>query len=58
MPHVETNLKPFSFVLDVANKAAAIPGTGNESMNFTYTKDLAKFVAAELDLSEWMYSMV
>ena len=39
MPHVESTLKPLTFVLDVANKAASIPGTGNERMTLTYTKD-------------------
>ena len=58
MPYVESNLKPLGFVLDVANKAASIPGTGNERMTFTYTKDLAKFVAAALDLPKWTYPMV
>lgn len=58
MPHVESNLKPLTFVLDVTNKAAAIPGTGNERMTFTYTKDLAGFVVAALDLQTWTYPMV
>jgi hypothetical protein len=58
MPHVESNLKPLAFVLDVANKAASIPGTGNERMTLTYTKDLAKFVVAALDLQKWSYPMV
>lgn len=58
MPYVESNLKPLTFVLDVANKAASIPGTGNEKMTFTYTKDLAKFVVAALDLPKWTYPMV
>ncbi|KAL1599467.1 hypothetical protein SLS60_007270 [Paraconiothyrium brasiliense] len=58
MPYVETNLKPLTFVLDVANKAAAIPGTGDEVMTFTYTRDLAKFVVASLDLPKWTYPMV
>ena len=58
MPYVESNLKPLTFVLDVANKAASIPGTGNEQMTFTYTKDLAKFVVAALDLPKWMYPIV
>ena len=58
MPYVESNLKPLTFVLDVANKAASIPGTGKEQMTFTYTKDLAKFVVAALDLSKWTYPMV
>jgi hypothetical protein len=58
MPYVESNLKPLTFVLDVANRAASIPGTGNEQMTFTYTKDLAKFVVAALDLPKWTYPMV
>ena len=58
MPYVESYLKPLTFVLDVANKAASIPGTGNEVMTFTYTKDLAKFVVAALKLSQWTYPMV
>jgi hypothetical protein len=58
MPYVESNLKPLTFVLDIAHKAASIPGTGNETMTFTYTKDLAKFVVAALDLQNWTYPMV
>lgn len=57
-PHVESNLKPLTFVLDVANKAAPIPGTGNERTTLTYSKDLAKFVVAALDLPTWTYPMV
>lgn len=58
MPHVESNLKPLTFVLDVAHAAAAIPGTGDEIMTFTYTKDLARFVVAALDLRTWKFPMV
>lgn len=58
MPHVESNIKPLTFILDVANKAASIPGTGDEVMTFTYTKDLAKFVVAALGLPEWVYPTV
>ncbi|KAI9663877.1 MAG: hypothetical protein M1821_007367 [Bathelium mastoideum] len=58
MPYVESNLRPLTFVLDIANKAASIPGTGNEQMTFTYTKDLAKFVVAALGLPKWTYPMV
>jgi len=54
MPHVQTYLTPLVFVVDIANKMAAIPGaTGDEIMTFTYTKDLAKFVVASLDLPKW-----
>ena len=58
MPHVRSNLKPLAFVLDVTNKAASIPGTGDETMTFTYTEDLGRFVNASLDLNKWSYPMV
>lgn len=58
MPYVETHLKPLMFVLDVRNSAASIPATGDEIMTLTYTKDLAKFVSALLDLPQWFYPMV
>ena len=39
--------------VDIAHRTAAIPGTGNEVINLTYTKDLAKFVVASLSLEKW-----
>lgn len=42
-----------SFAVDMASKKAAVPGTGNESIAFTYTFDVAKFVAAFLDVGDW-----
>jgi nucleoside-diphosphate-sugar epimerase len=56
-PHLESHLQPVSFGIDMANKAAGIPGTGNDVMCFTYTKDLAKFVVAALDLPKWDEAM-
>ena len=54
MPHVETHLIPLVFAVDIANKTAAIPGaTGEETISFTYTNDLAKFVVAALSLPKW-----
>jgi hypothetical protein len=53
MPHIESHMTPVAFGIDVANKAAAIPGTGEDVMSFTYTKDVAKFVVAALDLPKW-----
>jgi nucleoside-diphosphate-sugar epimerase len=53
MPYIKTNLRPLTFVVDMANKTAAIPGTGNDPMAFTYSLDVAKFVEAALDLPEW-----
>ena len=53
MPHIKSHLSTVSFVVDMANKTAVIPGTGNEPFSLTYTKDLAKFVVAVLDLPKW-----
>ncbi|KAJ4162918.1 hypothetical protein NW754_014339 [Fusarium falciforme] len=50
---LKTHLPPLSFAIDVANKKAAIPGTGNEPIAFTYTYDVAKFVAAFLGEPKW-----
>jgi hypothetical protein len=35
------------------HKVAAIPGSGEELMTWTYSQDLADFVAASLDLPAW-----
>ncbi|PNP48445.1 hypothetical protein TGAMA5MH_00483 [Trichoderma gamsii] len=54
MPHIETHLPaPFAFVLDIPNKVAAIPGSGNDVFSLTYTRDVAKFVVKALDLPKW-----
>ncbi|KAH6880818.1 hypothetical protein B0T10DRAFT_565548 [Thelonectria olida] len=53
MPHVDTYIPQTTFVVDMANKHAAIPGDGKQAMTFTYTKDVAKFVVAALDLPKW-----
>ncbi|KAJ4320201.1 hypothetical protein N0V84_005986 [Fusarium piperis] len=50
---LKTHLPPLSFAIDVANKKAAIPGTGNEPIAFTYSYDVAKFVAAFLEEPKW-----
>ncbi|KAK1237170.1 hypothetical protein MKX07_006049 [Trichoderma sp. CBMAI-0711] len=52
-PHVKTYLQPLFFVVDVPSKAAAIPGTGDEVLAFTYTQDVAKFTVASLSLPKW-----
>lgn len=57
IPHIESHMMPVVFGVDMANKAAAIPGTGNDTVSFTYTKDLAKFVIAALDLPKWDESL-
>lgn len=37
----------------MANKVAAIPGSGNDLVAFTYSVDLAKFIAASINISKW-----
>lgn len=44
---------PLVFWIDIANNAAAIPGSGNTPAVFTHTTDVARFVAASLDLPKW-----
>ena len=53
MPHVKSNLAPFTFSIDMQNGQAAIPGDGNVPLSLTYSRDLARFVVRTLDLDEW-----
>ncbi|KAK5632191.1 hypothetical protein RRF57_007905 [Xylaria bambusicola] len=52
-PSLKSYMTRVAFAIDVANKKAGIPGTGDEPMTFTHTFDVAKFVVAALDLPEW-----
>jgi hypothetical protein len=53
MPHVPTYLPGISVIVDVENMKAAIPGEGDTPIVFTYTTDVANFVAASLELPKW-----
>ncbi|KAF4967026.1 hypothetical protein FSARC_5317 [Fusarium sarcochroum] len=53
LPKIKTHLPMLTFALDIANREAAIPGTGDEAISFTYTYDMAKFVAAFLKEPKW-----
>ncbi|KAH7020775.1 uncharacterized protein B0I36DRAFT_296210 [Microdochium trichocladiopsis] len=53
MPKVKSYLTPFVIVLDIAHNAAAIPGTGNDRVSFTHTRDVGRYVAALLDVEKW-----
>lgn len=53
MPHIKSYLKPAPFAVDIAHRAAAIPGDGNKRVTFTYSFDVARFVVASLDLESW-----
>jgi hypothetical protein len=44
---------PATTVIDARNNAVSIPGSGNMPVAFTHTSDVAKYVAALLDLNKW-----
>ncbi|KAF9774647.1 hypothetical protein IL306_007317 [Fusarium sp. DS 682] len=52
-PSLKSYMNRVAWAIDIVNKKAGIPGTGNEPMTFTYTFDVAKFVVAALDLPQW-----
>lgn len=46
---LKSNMQPLpAWVVDVAHKKAAIPGSGNETICMTYTYDLARYLSAFL----------
>ncbi|KAL4938807.1 hypothetical protein BDV06DRAFT_200119 [Aspergillus oleicola] len=53
LPKVKSYLQPFAFAVDLANNAAAIPGSGDVPVVFTHTFDVAKYVAALTSAKEW-----
>ncbi|KAM5360395.1 hypothetical protein ACJZ2D_013774 [Fusarium nematophilum] len=53
MPHIHSHLKQFVFGVDVANRKAVIPGTGDEPFSATYTIDLARLIVYLLDKQDW-----
>ncbi|CAO1599666.1 hypothetical protein XANCAGTX0491_003381 [Xanthoria calcicola] len=44
MPHCHSHMLAEIPYVDIAAAEAAIPGSGNDKVTFTYTKDVAKFV--------------
>lgn len=53
LPELESHLAPQTLVVDMAAKKAAIPGTGEVPVTFTYSQDVAKFTAKLLTLDKW-----
>ena len=43
IPKVSSHMGPFPVVVDMANNAAAIPGSGDVPVAFTHTTDVARF---------------
>lgn len=41
-------MTPDPIAIDMKNRVAAIPGTGNEPVSFAYTYDVARFIAEKL----------
>ncbi|KAI9839153.1 MAG: hypothetical protein M1819_003146 [Sarea resinae] len=56
-PHIKSHMGVYSIHFDMANRAAAIPGTGNDLLSFTYSFDVARFVEAALDMARWENEM-
>ncbi|EUC35657.1 hypothetical protein COCCADRAFT_3197 [Bipolaris zeicola 26-R-13] len=52
-PGIKTYFPPLAFVLDMANNVAAIPGSGDVPVVFTYTFDVGRMAAALLTLPKW-----
>lgn len=53
MPHIKTTLQPNVMVLDIQNRSAAVPGSGDVPVTFTYSYDVVRFIAALLDMPRW-----
>lgn len=53
MPHVQTNLQPYTFGIDIGSGVAAIPGDGNDVICMTYTYDMAAYMVKLLGTEEW-----
>jgi len=53
MPKFKSSLVPIVVVLDIQNKCAGIPGSGDTTVIFTSSKDVAKFVVASVGLEKW-----
>lgn len=51
MPHVETNMRPFTWVMDIYGRRAAIPGDGTQLISLTHTVDVARYVVKLLDVA-------
>jgi hypothetical protein len=58
-PHIPSHLRPFHWAIDMDSRQAAIPGTGNELITMTYSKDVARFLARLLEEEDWpAYSLI
>ncbi|TXB98930.1 hypothetical protein FocTR4_00013471 [Fusarium oxysporum f. sp. cubense] len=52
-PPLKSHLDDWTVFIDIANRTAALPGSGDVPVAMSYTMDVAKFVAGSLSLSKW-----
>ncbi|KAH7188260.1 uncharacterized protein B0J16DRAFT_412741 [Fusarium flagelliforme] len=52
-PTTKSYLHNAATFLDIKHRTAAIPGSGDVPVTFTFSKDVARYVAAFLDLEKW-----
>jgi nucleoside-diphosphate-sugar epimerase len=57
IPHIKSYMTPLTINFDMGAKTAGIPGTGEDTVSFTYSFDVARFVEAALDLPRWEQTM-
>ncbi|KAF2651152.1 phosphoserine aminotransferase [Lophiostoma macrostomum CBS 122681] len=53
MPYYETKMRQLYILLDAAHRVASIPGDGLARIALTCTKDVARYIAAALDVPSW-----
>ncbi|CAH0014482.1 unnamed protein product [Clonostachys rhizophaga] len=59
IPNIPSHLKPFVWGVNIAKRRAAIPGSGDEILSMTYSKDVARFIERLLEDGDWPeYSIV
>ncbi|KAK7219672.1 hypothetical protein V2G26_007675 [Clonostachys chloroleuca] len=56
-PHIRSHMGVYGIHIDMAGRAAAIPGSGEDVVSFTYSFDIARFVEAALGLEKWETEM-
>jgi len=52
-PNIPSNLRLNLWAVDVSSRRAVIPGTGDDVITMTYSKDFARFVARLIDDDSW-----
>lgn len=52
MPHCASHMNPETPYIDIPSLRAAIPGSGDEKVAWTYTHDVARYVRALIESAE------